>query len=157
MISVLLRGVIKDNIKNLLFWILILVVLLTICVAVDSAEEINISNANHTNVSANDTYVNLQSNTTSNITVTARDTVHQMYPTVSMYAKPSCGCQYSYKYWYYREFVNYCPNCHHYNVLVKNPKGTFEREWTCKRCSSDFCGVCGKEKYSWSKVYLRRA
>lgn len=148
---------IKDNIKSLLFWIVVVIVLLAICVAVDSAEEINISNANHTNVSANDTYVNLQSNTTSNITVTARDIVHQMYPTVSMYAKPSCGCRYSYKYWHYREFVNYCPNCHHYNVLVKNPKGTFEREWTCKRCSSDFCGVCGKEKYSWSRVYLTRA
>lgn len=157
MISVLLRSVIKDNIKNLLFWILILVVLLTICVAVDSAEEINISNVDYRNVSVNDSFVNLQSNATSNITISARDTVHQMYPTVSMYAKPSCGCRYSYKYWYYREFVNYCPNCHQYNVLLKNPKGTFEREWTCKRCSSDFCGVCGKEKMGYSKVYLRKA
>lgn len=156
MISVRLRSVIKDNIKNLLFWILILVVLLTICVAVDSAEEINVSNVDCKNVSVNDTYVNLQSNTTSNITVTARDTVHQAYPVIGMWAKPSCGCRHSYT-WHYQTFINYCPNCHHYNVLVKNPKGTFEREWTCKRCSSDFCGVCGKEKYSWSRVYLRKA
>ena len=85
------------------------------------------------------------------------DVVHYVHPVIGMYAKPSCGCKYSYKYWYYKEFVNYCPNCHHYNVLLKNPKGTYEKEWTCRRCSSDFCGVCGKEKYSWSKVYLRSA
>ena len=148
---------IKDNIKTLIIWIFIIIMLLTICVAVDNAEEITVNNANCTKVQVNDTFVNLQSNATSNITVNARDTVHQMYPTVSMYAKPSCGCRHSYKYWYYCEFVNYCPNCHHYNVLVKNPKGTFEREWTCKRCSSDYCAVCGKEKYSWSRVYLTRA
>ena len=77
-------------------------------------------------------------------------------PIIGMYAKPSCGCRYSYR-WHYRRFVNYCPNCHHYNTLRKNPKGVPEREFTCARCSSDFCGVCGKEKYSWSRVYLRSA
>lgn len=138
--------------------------LLVCCMAIDSADE---------NITVNQSMVN-DTNTTlvggvhyddkivdKNVTGIAK--VHNIvhikpkYPTISMWAKPSCGCKYSYKYWYYREFVNYCPNCHHYNVLVKNPKGTYEKEWTCKRCSSDFCGVCGKEKYSWSRVYLRRA
>lgn len=77
-------------------------------------------------------------------------------PTIGMYAKPSCGCRYSYT-WHYRTFINYCPNCRHYGTLRRNPKGVPEREYTCSRCSSDFCGCCGKEKYSWSHVYLRMA
>lgn len=76
-------------------------------------------------------------------------------PIIGMYAKPSCGCRYRYT-WHYREFVNYCPNCGHYGTLRKNPKGVPEKEYTCHRCSSDFCGCCGKEKYSWSKVYLKK-
>ena len=77
-------------------------------------------------------------------------------PLISMWAKPSVRSGYAYK-WYYRTFINYCPNCHRYNSLLKNPKGVPEREYTCKYCSSDFCGVTGKEKYSWSRVYLRKA
>lgn len=77
-------------------------------------------------------------------------------PTISMWAKPSVRCGYPYK-WYYRTFVDYCPNCHHYNCLLKNPKGVPENEYTCRYCDSDYCAVTGKEKYSWSKVYLRRA
>ena len=147
---------IKDNIKFYLFWILVVIVLLAICVAVDSAEEITISNANATNVSVNDTFVNLNSDYDSNITVSAKDTVHQMYPTVSMWAKPSCGCRYSYT-WHKYTFINYCPHCHKYGVLRKNPKGVYEREYTCVVDDCDYCAVCGKEKYGWSRVYLRRA
>ena len=77
-------------------------------------------------------------------------------PTISMWAKPSVRCGYPYK-WYYRTFVDYCPNCKHYNCLLKNPKGVPENEYTCAVCDSDFDGVVGKEKYSWSRVYLRRA
>ena len=77
-------------------------------------------------------------------------------PLITITSKPSCGCNYGY-YWHTKTFVNYCPNCHHYGTLRKNPKGVPERELTCHRCSSDFCGVCGKEKYSWSSVYLRSA
>ena len=77
-------------------------------------------------------------------------------PLISMWAKPSVRSGYAYK-WYKKTFVDYCPHCHHYNVLLKNPKGVPEREYTCKRCGADYCAVTGKEKYSWSRYYLRRA
>jgi N-acetylmuramoyl-L-alanine amidase len=77
-------------------------------------------------------------------------------PTISMWAKPSVRSNYAYK-WYYKTFIDYCPHCHHYNVLLKNPKGVPEREYTCRRCDADYCAVTGKEKYSYSRYYLRRA
>lgn len=150
--------------KKLVCGIIFVLILLALCMAVDSADENITISSNYTGTSMvklNDTNkVLLVNESDSYFTVKSNDKVHMVapkYPIVGMYAKPSCGCKYSYKYWYYKEFVNYCPNCHHYNVLVKNPKGTYEREWTCRRCSSDFCGVCGKEKMSYSNVYLRRA
>lgn len=135
--------------------------LLGVCVSNDYADT-NITISNKENLTSNLTFDNNVSvvgvNATSHtIVVKSSDRIHTNYSIVGMYAKPSCGCRYSYKYWYYREFVNYCPNCHHYGTLCRNPKGTYEKEWTCRICSSDFCGVCGKEKYSWSRVYLRRA
>ena len=33
----------------------------------------------------------------------------------------------------------------------------FEQELTCEKCGADYCGVVGKEKYSWSNYYLIRA
>ena len=89
----------------------------------------------------------------------SNDTIHRIapkYPVISMWAKPSCGCRYSYT-WHKYTFIDYCPYCHYYNVLRKNPKGVYEREYTCGHCGADYCAVCGKEKYSWSRVYLRRA
>ena len=134
--------------------------LLGVCVSNDYADT-NITISNKENLTTNLTLSNnisvIGANATSHtIVVKSSDKIHTNYSIVGMYAKPSCGCRYSYKYWYYREFVNYCPNCHYYGTLRKNPKCTFEREWTCRICSSDFCGVCGKEKYSWSRVYLRK-
>ena len=80
------------------------------------------------------------------------------YPVVTIVAKPSCGCNNGYS-WHKRSFVDYCPHCHNYNCLVNKHKwqSRYEQELTCKYCDSDFCGVCGKTKYSWSRVYLRRA
>lgn len=77
--------------------------------------------------------------------------------TITIVSKPSCGCKNSYK-WHKRTFVNYCPHCHYYNSLYNKHKyqARYEQELTCKFCDSDFCGVCGKTKYSWSKTYLRR-
>ena len=81
------------------------------------------------------------------------------YPTITMTGKPSCSCgkRYSYR-WYTRTYVNYCPYCHRYGTLYNAHKvqARFEKEITCKKCGSDWCIVCGKEKYSWSKRYLRR-
>ncbi len=137
--------------------------MLVCCIAVDSADD-TITNVNNNNslakntISVNDTYI-LPKDAGKAVsdgklhTDKSVKTKVKTKPKISMYAKPSCGCRHSYI-WHYRECINYCPNCHHYGTLRKNPKGVPEREYTCSRCSSDFCGVCGKEKYSWSRVYL---
>ena len=158
---------ITDNIKSLILMILGVLLLLSVCVTVDYADDRpikvikNQSKYNGTSmirVEDNDGIVAVN-DTTHIIVGESSDKIHtikQKHSIIGMYAKPSCGCRHSYT-WHYREFVNYCPNCHHYGTLRKNPKGVPEREYTCARCSSDFCGVCGKEKYSWSRVYLRKA
>ena len=157
--------VVKGRIYNFLINMIVIVsLLLAACVTVDYAtNETTISNMdqsdsvvlNDSNVINGTYFIGVEKEdkiTKVNKTVTLKP----KSPIIGMYAKPSCGCRYSYT-WHYREYVNYCPNCHHYGTLRKNPKGVPEREYTCARCSSDFCGCCGKEKYSWSKVYLRRA
>lgn len=50
-------------------------------------------------------------------------------------------------------FKNYCPVCHSYGTLRFNPKGTYEGEWTCSHCDSDYC-LCGRCKASGSHIYL---
>ena len=165
---------VNDNIKKrLIIGIMIVSLLLVGCIAVDSADD-TITNVNNnsslTNIPKNTVVINNSHVSSKNVGMAVSDgkvyidtTVKvkpkytnktvKVKPKISMYAKPSCGCRHKYT-WHYREFVNYCPNCHHYGTLRKNPKGVPEREYTCSRCSSDFCGVCGKEKYSWSRVYL---
>ena len=156
---------IKDNIKGLLLWIFIVIALLVCCMAIDCADE-NISvTANQTNLSVSNCteidgvhYDNkiVKSNSTGIAKVHKIVHIKPKYPTISMWAKPSCGCRNSYR-WHYRTFVNYCPHCKHYGVLMKNPKGVYEKEYTCVIDDCDYCAVCGKEKYSWSRYYLRRA
>lgn len=127
------------------------------------AEEENITNLNETNKVntsnvelVNGTYYYLPNNKSSTIVIKTSDKLHDDRPLISMYAKPSCGCRYTYKCWYNYTFVDYCPHCHHYKCLLKNPKGVYEREYTCGACGADYCAVCGKEKYSWSHYYLTR-
>jgi methionine-rich copper-binding protein CopC len=73
--------------------------------------------------------------------------------TVSAYGWNSCS-----KGWYKTggTFINYCPFCHSYGCLSYNPKHTYEGEWTCTHCDSDFCN-CGRCKASGSQVYLIKA
>lgn len=74
-------------------------------------------------------------------------------PKISMKAKPSCGFCSKMKYrWYDRTFLNYCPHCHNYNTLRKNPKRVPEREYTCKKCGADYCGVCGHDKHGNRRI-----
>ena len=47
----------------------------------------------------------------------------------------------------YYYWLNYCPLCHHYGTLEKNPKGTYEGEITCIHCDADFDGTSGADKY----------
>ena len=157
---------ITDYIKGLLFWILIVIVLLSFCMALDSADEI--SNINESSlpqnvpkgtIITNNSSIVAVNESASIIVVKHNDVIHTIkpkYPTISMWAKPSCGCRYSYK-WHYKTFINYCPHCKKYGVLRKNPKGVYEKEYTCVIDDCDYCAVCGKEKYSWSRYYLRRA
>ena len=93
----------------------------------------------------------------SNIVAKTSDKIYTKYPTVTITSKPSCGCRYGY-YWHTFSFVDYCPNCHRYNALVNKHKwpARFEQELTCKYCDCDWCGCCGKMKYSWSNTYLKK-
>lgn len=45
-----------------------------------------------------------------------------------------------------KSFYNYCPHCDSYGTLIFNPKGVPEGEWTCTKCSSDYCAADGREK-----------
>lgn len=162
------RRVLYDNInKKLVAGIVIVSVLLIFCVAIDYADETITNVNNHTvqKMPKNVTVVNSSYTLSKNTGMAVSDgkvytdknvkTKHakKKTPTITMWAKPSVRCGYSYT-WHKKTFVNYCPNCKHYNTLLKNPKGVPEQEYTCARCDSDFCGVTGKEKYSWSRVYL---
>lgn len=75
---------------------------------------------------------------------------------ITMKAKPSCcHCCNTHNYkWYTKTFFNYCPACKHYNCLLKDPKHTYENEYTCKVCGADFCGIDGYEKLSHSRWKL---
>ena len=150
---------ITDNIKALLLSIIFVLLLLSVCVSVDYAandtitveqEQMNTSNCtliggvHYDNVIVNRSNKHIESY---NVVVEK--------PTISMWAKPSVRSSYSYR-WYKKTFIDYCPHCHYYGVLLKNPKGVPEREYTCKKCGADYCAVTGKEKFSWSHYYLRR-
>ena len=142
--------------------ILLVLLLLGVCIHIDYAanESDMIIAENNQTLQTNCTFINgtYYSNGITkghNIVIKTNERVHYEHPLIGMYAKPSCGCNHKYT-WHYRTFINYCPNCHHYGTLRKNPKGVPEREYTCSRCSSDFCAVCGKEKMGYSKKYLRK-
>jgi len=134
--------------------------LLSVCAGVDYADEITVNQTimNDTNCTlVNDTHYSHEIIHEKGVARIHKVVVEKpKYPLISMWAKPSVRSSYSYR-WYKKTFIDYCPHCHHYKVLLKNPKGVPEREYTCRRCGADYCAVTGKEKYSWSHYYLRRA
>lgn len=146
-----------------------MVVLLVCCMAIDYADEdisvtvnqsqVNVSNCTEIDGVHYDNKI-VESNSTGIAKVHKIVHIKPHYPVITMTGKPSCSCgrKYSYR-WYTRTYVNYCPYCHKYGTLYNAHKfqARFEKEITCKKCGSDWCIVCGKEKYSWSKRYLRRA
>ena len=151
---------ITDNIKALLLMILGVLLLLSVCVSVDYADEpitVNQTINNDTNCTlVNDTHYSHEIIHENGVARIHKIVVEKpKYPLISMWAKPSVRSSYAYR-WYYKTFIDYCPHCHHYNVLLKNPKGVPEREYTCRRCGADYCAVTGKEKFSWSHYYLRK-
>ena len=142
--------------------ILGVLLLLSVCVSIDYADDTITSEPIEPNVT-NCTLINgvhydnvIVNNSKNHIKSYNVVVVKPTYPTISMWAKPSVRSGYAYR-WYKKTFIDYCPHCHRYNVLLKNPKGVPEREYTCRHCGADYCAVTGKEKYSWSNYYLRRA
>ena len=154
------RSVIIDNIKALLLSIIFVLLLLSVCAGVDYADEITVNQTinNDTNCTlVNDTHYSHEIIHENGVARIHKVVIEKpKYPLISMWAKPSVRSGYAYR-WYKKTFIDYCPHCHRYNVLLKNPKGVPEREYTCRRCGADYCAVTGKEKYSWSHYYLRRA
>ena len=146
--------------KDLICGILIVFLLLCVCVSVDYADEPITAGAEPMNTS-NCTVVDGVHYDNRIINGTGVAKLHKIvtekpkYPIISMWAKPSVRSSYSYR-WYKKTFIDYCPHCKRYNVLLKNPKGVPEKEYTCRRCGADYCAVTGKEKFSWSHYYLRK-
>ena len=166
---------IKENIKKLLLGILIVSLLLCVCISIDYADDnTSINNIDDSLLEINDSNIKVYNNASirganesgSYFIAKNSDKIHTIrekskgkvkkLPTISMWAKPSCGCRYSYT-WHKYTFINYCPHCGKYGTLRKNPKGVYEQEYTCAVDDCDYCAVCGKEKMSYSKYYLRKA
>ena len=152
-----------NNIKNLLFGIIVVLLLLTVCITVDYADEtITADNLTAKQVCEkfNKSDVIIVDDTQDAGVAKLQKVVTEKpkLPLITIISKPSCGCRNGY-YWHKRTFVNYCPYCHRYGVLTNLHKwpARHEQEISCSRCRSDWCGVCGKEKYSWSRRYLRKA
>lgn len=134
--------------------------LLTVCVAVDSADDEpitvtknqTIQNKTKAVIMTNGTYVPMTNDSGEAI---PDGKVYSDEPLVCIKSKPSCGCNHGY-HWHRTVFINYCPHCYRYGVLTNKHKwqSKYEQELTCSHCDSDYCGVCGKEKYSWSHYRL---
>ena len=160
-----------DKVKILLFWIFVVVLLLGVCITVDYAtnpitttvnqSQANVSNCTIVNGVHYDNAI-VKNKTIGVAKVQKVVIIKPKYPVITMTGKPSCSrcarnhCSYT---WRTRTYVNYCPHCHRYNTLGNKHKwaSRHEKEITCFHCDSDFCVNCGKTKYSWSNVYLRRA
>lgn len=151
--------------KKLIIAITIVTILLGVCITVDSADETITNTQNETITLTNTTLINdthyVLDNNSGVATVQNNGKIiveKTQYPTITITARPSVRSNYKYK-WYTTTWIDYCPHCHKYNVLYNAHKypARHEQELTCKKCGADYCGVVGKEKYSWSHYYLRRA
>lgn len=157
--------------KKLTIGILITLILLTLCVAMDSATD-TITNINNTSnqleqlskngnyTVINQTYI-LDKDSGMAVSDGKIYTEKPKHPTYTITARPSCSnCAKHHRSYTWRTttFINYCPYCHRYGTLYNAHKwqSKHEQEITCKKCGGDFCGVCGKEKYSWSRKYLTK-
>lgn len=166
------RGVIKEFTKKLLIGILIVSLLLCVCISIDYADD-TITNLNESSLSQNMPRGTIIMNNSSMVYVNSSASVivgkssdkiyieKPKYKTISITSRPSCGCRYSYK-WRTMTFISYCPHCHKHGTLrnVHKWPARHEQELTCDTklggCGADYCGTCGKEKYSWSHSYLKR-
>lgn len=167
---------IKAFYEKLINGIIIVSLLLAVCVTVDYATNDTITNYNNKSAldelsDENITFVNGSYLLDENSGMAVSD--GKIYTdknikkkknkaqTVSITSRPSCGCRHKYS-WHTRTFVNHCPHCHKQGTLANVHKwpARHEQELTCSvakgGCGADYCGVCGKEKYSWSHYYLTK-
>ena len=146
----------NNRTKRLANMIMIVLILLMVCITVDYATNITITNINETEqvnvtetIIINDTHYVLKNTTgMAKLQNNGKTLVEkQKLPTITIVSKPSCGCRNGY-YWHKRTFINYCPYCRKYGVLTNLHKypARHEQEISCSKCGSDWCGVCGKEK-----------
>lgn len=150
-----------DKTTKTIMVIIIALIILMLCINPDKADETittketQIINQSYIYIDNDDTYYIEDNN--SEITIKQTDPLYEDEPTITITAKPSCGCKYGYK-WKTTTFINYCPHCHFYGTLknVHKVQARYEQELTCTKCGADYCGRCGKEKYSWSRYYLTR-
>ena len=101
---------VKGFYKDLLLGIIIVLLLLGVCVSIDYADD-GISNLNESSLSedapkgailVNNSTPVAVNDKAKVIVVKSSDVVHYVHPIIGMYAKPSCGCRYSYR-WHYSQ------------------------------------------------------
>ena len=125
--------------------ILFISVFLILSLSVDTAENTDvIQNTNNSSVDINKNITNDSYILPKDVGWAKTDgkiytdkSVKPSKPTITMTGKPSCtrcARNHSSYTWRTRTYLNYC-----------------------FRCDSDFCVSCGKEKYSWSNVYLSKS
>lgn len=152
--------------KRLLVAIVFVSLLLCICIAVDYATNDTITNIKNSTMEINTSNMVVSNNSTiidvndsaSIITVKKTDkiyTIHkkttkriQKIGRITVTGYPTCyTCWRNVKYRKAkRSYVNYCPNCKSYGVLLNNPKKVVDGEITCRKCDCDFCCYCGRDK-----------
>ena len=159
--------VIKGLENKIVKGIILVLLLLSVCVSIDYAEEDTITNVNDTSglsvlSDKNVTFVNgsyyvlpedsgiakSDGKVYSDKLVKEKVSDAKKKPTITVYGYPTCyTCWKTQRYrCVKRTYINYCPNCRRYGTLRNNPKGVRDGEITCRRCDCDFCDFCGRDK-----------
>lgn len=147
-----------DNVKSYLIGILFVSLLLLVCVGIDYADNITVSNMDNVSDDVNLTNTTLIGDT--HYVLDDNQGIAQVqnggkilvekpkYALITVVGYPTCyTCWKSMKYMKMkRTYINYCPNCRRYGVLRDNPKKVADGEITCSRCDCDFCVCCGRDK-----------
>ena len=160
----------KGNIQDkLIIWIVILLILISICISIDYADNSTINNINDSMMEINDSNIivindtsYLKDNDKANIIeMKSSDKIYttktkkkkttkktKKYPTITVTGYPTCyTCWRNVRYHKVKTtYINYCPNCKKYGTLRNNPKHVSDGEITCSKCDCDFCCYCGRDK-----------
>lgn len=77
--------------------------------------------------------------------------------TITIKSLPSAGGTGLPYVWTSNTWINECVLCGATGTLQINPKGTYEKELTCKRCDADYCGSSGRDKSYNCRATLTKA